>query len=86
MILRICSEPYFPDAPLAATQVAFLFHMVRLRASEQSSAASMLDGRHANRWMVNTISPDVGEWYVRDPNSADRRGMSARLFRPRPKR
>ena len=67
MILRVRSEPYVQDSPLSATQVTVLFHIVRLRASEQSSAASML-GRHAICWMVNTISPDVGEWLVRDPN------------------
>lgn len=69
MIQWVRSEPYFQDSPLAATQVTVLFHIVRLRASEQSSAASML-GRHAIRWMANTISPDVGEWHVPDPNSA----------------
>ena len=74
MILRVrhspdvSSERYFQDSPLAATQVTDLFHIVRLRASEQSSAASML-GRHAISWMANTISPDVGEWHVPDPNS-----------------
>ena len=69
MIQRVRSEPYFQDSPLAATQVTVLFHIVCLRASEQSSATSML-GRHAICWMVNTISPDVGEWHVPDPNSA----------------
>ena len=48
--------------------------ILRIRHDPEDLLRTMLDGRHANRWMVNTISPDVGEWYVRDPNSADRRG------------